>query len=322
MTDILSIAIGLIGLFFGGEWLVKSASRLAKSFGLPALIIGLTVVSIGTSAPELVVSVSAALGGSSDVALGNVIGSNIANIGLILGISGIIYPLFIHGQLVRREIPIMVAASVIIFLISLDGTIDQLEGFLLLCGYVAFVVVLYRFTPKTEEDKGEVEEVGQEVESIESIKEEPVVKRRDEAIRFVIGLVLLIIGAQLTVNGAISIARSVGISELIIGLTIVAVGTSLPEIVTSVVASLRKHSDIAVGNVIGSNIANLLVILGITAMIRPIPVQESLLRFELPIMMAFAIGVVPFVLDLKLQRWQAVLFLMAYIVFIINTITS
>lgn len=322
MESLISVGLGILGLFFGGEWLVKGASRLATSFGIPSFIIGLTIVSLGTSAPELVVSISAALAGSSDVALGNVVGSNIANIGLILGLSGVIYPLLIHGQMVRREIPIMVSVSVIVFLFALDRQIDQLEGFLLLAGYVTFTVVLYRFTPRTPDEKAEVAEIRAEVEAIEDIKPPPAaIDPKRESVRFVVGLILLIIGAQLTVDGAIAIARTVGVSELIIGLTVVAIGTSLPEVVTSVVASLRKHSDLAVGNVVGSNIANLLVILGVTAMIKPIPVADTLISLELPVMMAFAVGIVPFVLDLKLERWQAFCFFVAYVGFIVLTIS-
>jgi cation:H+ antiporter len=324
VESLISVGLGVVGLFFGGEWLVKGASRLATSLGIPSFIIGLTIVSLGTSAPELVVSLSAALGGSSDVALGNVVGSNIANVGLILGLSGIIYPLLIHGQMVRREIPIMIAVSVIVFLFALDRQIDQFEGFLLVMGYVAFTVLLYRFTPQTPDEKAEVAEIRAEVEAIEGIKPPSplvVIDPKRESLRFVVGLILLIVGAQLTVDGAISIARTVGVSELIIGLTVVAVGTSLPEVVTSVVASIRKHSDLAVGNVVGSNIANLLVILGFTAMIKPIPVADTLISFELPVMMAFAVGIVPFVLDLELERWQAFCFLVAYFGFIVLTIS-
>jgi cation:H+ antiporter len=324
ILDILSIAVGLAALFIGGEWLVRSASRLATSFRVPSLIIGLTIVSLGTSAPELLVSVSAALGGSSDIALGNVLGSNVANIGLILGLAGLIYPLTVHEQLIRREIPVMITVSALLWLMCADGEIGQLEGLALVLGYAVFTFALYYFrekppSPKEQAAIGEIEEEVARIQKPEP-PNSPGINRLRETGVLVVGLVLLAVGAQFTVNGAVNIARALGISELVIGLTLVAVGTSLPEIVTSVVASIRRHSDIAVGNVIGSNIANILAILGITAFIRPVQVAPELNSFEFPAMMFFAILVVPFAWNRQLGRWESAAFLAAYGVFVAGTL--
>ncbi|MCS6835903.1 MAG: calcium/sodium antiporter [Anaerolineae bacterium] len=306
LINLLSVAAGLLGLFLGGEWLVRSASRLATSFSIPSVVIGLTVVSVGTSLPELVVSVSAALRGSSDIAMGNVVGSNIANIGLILGISGLISPLLVHISLVRREIPIMIGVTIVLWLFISDGQLAQLEGLLFLATFVVFTFFLYRFNGIDVEGEAEVEA---EVSSIEG---PPPINRAREVLVLVVGLVLLVAGAQLTVDGAVNIARSLGVSELVIGLTLVAVGTSLPELATSAVAAYRGHVDIAVGNVVGSNIANILLILGATSVINPINVNNLIIQRDMLIALIFAVGLLVFVLDRTLQRWQAGLALLIY----------
>jgi cation:H+ antiporter len=324
ILDILSIAVGLAVLYVGAEWLVRSASRLATSFGVPALIIGLTIVALGTSAPELIVSVSAALAGSSDIALGNILGSNVANIGLILGLAGLINILTVNEQLVRREIPVMVGVSVLLWAMAADGEIGRLEGLALLMGYGVFTFALYYFrekppSPKEQAAIGEIEEEVARIEKVEP-SAAPDINRLRETGVLAVGLALLAVGAQFTVNGAVNIARVLGISELVIGLTLVAVGTSLPEIVTSLVAAYRRHSDIAIGNVVGSNIGNILAILGLTALITPIQVAPELLTFEFPAMIFFAALVIPFAWNRQLNKWEAVAFLVAYAVFVIGTL--
>jgi cation:H+ antiporter len=308
--DIGTIALGLIGLLVGGNGLVRSASRLAASFGISPLVIGLTVVAIGTSMPELVVSVSAALQGSSDISIGNVVGSNIANIGLILGLAGLITPLAINTMLIKREIPVMIVVSVGALLVAMSGSIGQLEGVLLAVGFVVFTFVLYRFSPRAEADPA----LTMEVQKLSSADKPP--RRRVTAFWLVVWLGVLIAGAQFTVTGAVDIARFLGVSELVIGLTLVAVGTSLPEIATSAIASIRGESDLAAGNVVGSNIANILLILGTTAIIRPIGVSSDVLTYDFPIMLAFSVLLLPFVLDRRLQRWQATLLLLGYVGYI------
>ena len=306
LLNLLYVAVGLAGLFFGSEQLVRSASRLATSFSIPSVVIGLTVVSVGTSLPELVVSVSAALRGSSDISMGNVVGSNIANIGLILGASGLISPLLVHISLVRREIPFMIGLTAVLWLFVSDGQLGPLEGLLFVVTFVAFTFFLYR--------SNGIDVAGQvEIEAeVASIGGSPPIKRGREALLLVGGVVVLVVGAQLTVEGAVAIARSLGVSELAIGLTLVAVGTSLPELATSAVAAYRGHVDIAIGNVVGSNIANILLILGVTSIINPIHVSALIIQRDMLVAMIFAVGLLIFVLDRKLQRWQAGLALAIY----------
>ncbi|NWF67973.1 MAG: calcium/sodium antiporter [Chloroflexi bacterium] len=309
------IVVGLFGLYFGGEWLIKSAARLATALGVPLLIVGLTVVALGTSAPELVVSVSAALQGFSDIALGNVIGSNIANLSLIIGLAGLVRPLQIRISLIKREIPVMIGISLVMFVMALDGQISQGEGLALALGYIAFSYLLYKLPAAPEPNEALYES---EVEAVEGAP--PQISRARETLRLLAGLALLVGGAQAMVTGAVAIARDFGISELVIGLTLVAAGTSLPEIATCVLAALRGHSDIAVGNAIGSNIVNILVILGVTALVRPVPVDPALLGFELPLMLFFAVLPIAFILDLKLARWQAGMLLLGYGLFVAATL--
>jgi cation:H+ antiporter len=314
--NIVYVVIGLVGLFFGGNWLVQGASRLAASLGIPALVIGLTVVAFGTSTPELLVSLDAARKGVPEIAIGNVVGSNIANIGLILGLAGVIAALPIQISLLRREIPITIVASVAVFVLALDGSINQLEGALLFGGLIVFLVVVIRATWRervTARDEAELEVV-------EGITGE--IRRPVEIGRVLVGLVVLLVGANLLVDGAVNIARTLGVPEVVIGLTLVAVGTSLPELVTSIVAALNEERDILFGNVIGSNIFNLLAILAITAIVQPVPVPAGVIAVELPIMIVFAALLLPFAINQKiLFRWEAAIFLLGYLGFVIYTVT-
>lgn len=302
------LIVGLICLFLGGDWLVRGASRLAESFGISPLVVGLTVVAIGTSAPELLVSLSAALGGSSDLAIGNVVGSNIANIGVILGISGLIFPIAVHVDLVRREIPIMIGVAVLAALLVRDASVGRGDGLLLLACLLAFMSFVVW---SANRERGRHYAIPEE-----SIEITPVpIHRGREALRLVVGMVVLMVGAQLTVANATTIARSVGVSELVIGITVVAIGTSLPELVTSITAAVRKESDIAIGNVVGSNIFNILAILGTTAVVQPIAVVPQTINVDMPIMVGFSLLLFPFVLDRKLGRLESAAFLTAYIAF-------
>ncbi len=312
LLNIISVIIGVAGLYFGAEWLVKGASRLARSFGMPALVIGLTVVAFGTSLPELLVSLDAALQGSSDISVGNIVGSNIANIGLILGVAGIIFPIVFHDRLIWREIPIMVGAAVLMSVLSLDGTLGQLDGVILLVGFAGFNVLMYRIT-RHERQTGELTDA----DLMEGDDDHTPVNRVRELLRVLAGLALLVVGARLTVDGAVAIAQAFGISQLFIGLTLVAVGTSLPELATSVVAAMRHESDIAVGNVIGSNIFNILLILGLTSVISPIAVSEDVVRFDLLIMIGFAAILVPFARNREVSKRESLVLLVAYIAFIL-----
>ncbi|MFP4322994.1 MAG: calcium/sodium antiporter [Anaerolineales bacterium] len=304
LLDSLLVLLGFVGLVFGADHLVKGAARLADRFGISALVIGLTVVAFGTSMPELVISLTAVLAGSGDIAVGNVIGSNFFNIALILGAAGIIFPIAIDSQLVQRDLPIMIGITLLAyFFAATNERIAQGEGAILFACVIAFTWLSYRLA------RDEPDAVQQEGVAAEGglLSDNTQVWR--EALRVVFGIILVVIGANLTVEGATGLARAAGISERVIGLTLVAAGTSLPELATSVVAALRKAPDIAIGNVIGSNIFNLTSILGLTALVQPIPVSADFLRLDFPIMIGISLLLVPLFADRKLQRAEAGLFL-------------
>lgn len=313
ILSLVGLAAGLVALYFGGDWLVAGASRLARSLGVSALIVGLTVVSIGTSMPELLVSVDAALRGSSDISIGNVVGSNIANIGLILGISGLIYPIRVNISLLRREIPIMVLVAVAAYALMRDGTISRGDGGLLLAGMVGFVALMVIL--------GRQEQVASKT-APPTESADVAINRWRETLRMVAGIAVLMVGARLTVDNAIDIARVLQISELVIGVTVVAVGTSLPELVTSTVAAMRRESDIAIGNVVGSNIFNILGILGATAVIRPILVVAQIVTFDALVMIGFSLLVLSFVINRHLSRLEAIAFLGLYVAYIVYSLVG
>jgi cation:H+ antiporter len=295
MTYIL-FSLGLVALFFGGEYLVRGASAVARHFGLSPMVIGLTVVGFGTSAPEMLVSVQAALAGSPAIAIGNVVGSNIANILLILGVSALIAPLLIPARKLWRDLGFMLAATAILWVTLLDGDITRMEGILLLAGLAAFLTTAF-LTGKEEVDEA-------------TIGDTPQWKAWAQTLG---GLVILVIGARLLVDSSTEIARGFGISEAVIGLTIVAVGTSLPELATSVIAAIRKQTEIAVGNIVGSNIFNIFGILGTTALIAPIPAEQRFASVDMPWAAATAVGltVMAFVFG-GLPRIAGALLLAAY----------
>lgn len=312
--------IGLIILILGAELLVRGASRLAVGFGISPLVVGLTVVAFGTSSPELAVSIGAAVSGQADIALGNVVGSNIANVLLILGISAVITPLVVTQKLVRREVPLMIGVSMLLLLLGLDGTIGRLEGLLLFAGIVAYTVFAIR---QSRQETGEIQaEYGAEFGQAGRLTARQTIRN----VAFVVvGLALLVLGARWLVDGAVSIARLVGLSELIIGLTVIAVGTSLPEVATSVIASIRGERDIAVGNVVGSNLFNILAVLGLAAAAAPagVTVPAAALRFDLPFMIAVAIACLPiFFTGYRIARWEGALFLAYYAAYTLYLILS
>ena len=314
MNGIIIVA-GLLCLVAGAEGLVRGASRLAAAVGVSPLIIGLTVVAFGTSAPELAVSIKAAFVSQGGIALGNVVGSNIFNVLFILGLSALIVPLTIDKQLIRLDVPLMVAVSVVVAWIAHDGRLDRLEGGLLvagLCVYLAVLMSKRRLPGVDSEDK---------------VGEVPVGNFGDHwlfnLVLVVGGLALLVIGADWLVKGAANLARMLGVSEAVIGLTIVAVGTSLPEAVTSVVAALRNQRDIAVGNIVGSNIFNIMGVLGISSLVAPggISVPDSLIHFDIPVMIAVACLCLPvFFTGERIGRWEGGLlfgYYLAYITFLV-----
>lgn len=305
------VAFGLVGLFIGGQWLVKGASRLASSFGISPLLIGLTVVSLGTSMPELIVSVTAALNGVDGVSLGNILGSNIANIGLILGVTGLIGPIGISSSLIKREIPFMIAVGVIVYALAFDNKLVQLEGLFLVIMMVFFTVAIYFLGQKDKVLQPEL----LEFEEAEGLIDTDPSKRMRELGMIAVGIAFLLAGAQFMVYGASELAHAAGVSDLVIGFTIVAFGTSLPELTTSSIAALRGEGDIAIGNVIGSNITNLLLIMGTTVMIKPLNIDRSVLRFEFPVMILFSLLLIPFARNQQLDRRESMLFLTGYVGF-------
>ncbi|PJF26023.1 MAG: sodium:calcium antiporter [Phototrophicales bacterium] len=307
LTNVIYVIVGLIGLGLGGNFLIKGASRLARALGISNLIIGLTVVALGTSAPELIVSLDAAINASSDVALGNVIGSNIANIGLILALAALISPIALKWNLLRREIIVVVMASLLMLVFALDGEISRLDGIVLVASFLAYVGFVYR---QGQQERADIEPEISQFEKASSFTAPS--RAIIEIGRVIVGLVGLVIGARLLVDGSVSIARAIGVSDLLIGLTLVAVGTSLPELATSFIAAFRKENDIVVGNIVGSNISNIFFILGVVAIVQPIPVSANSQTLDLPVMVGFAALLIPLALRGVLKGVVAVGFLVLY----------
>lgn len=270
----LFFALGLAGLFFGGDYLVRGASAIARKFHLSPLLIGLTIVGFGTSAPELLVSVEAAIDGKPGIAIGNVLGSNIGNILLILGISALIAPLIIPAKKLWRDLGFMLLATGAIWVMLLDGQVTRLDGLILFAGLVTFLVVAF-VSGGSHPPEDDAPAPG------------PAWRPWAETAA---GLVILVVGARLLVDSATTIARDYGISEAVIGLTIVAIGTSLPELATSVVAAWRRQTEISVGNIVGSNIFNVFGILGLTALITPIPAEARFATLDMPWVAGSAVG--------------------------------
>jgi cation:H+ antiporter len=310
MTDIeiaLYLLGGLVLLFIGAEGLIRGSSNLAIKIGITPLVVGLTVVAFGTSAPELVVSLKAALIGNSSIALGNVIGSNIANIALILGVAALIRPLDVHANVIMREIPIMIGISIMLIILLLDGEIGLIDGVIFVTGVVVYTIVNIFLARKEKNPEVDAEFK----EGLESKLGVPI-----SILFVVVGLGLLILGANFFVQSAIAIAKLFHLSDAVIGLTIVAVGTSLPELITSIVASYKKEADIAIGNVVGSNIFNILSILGITAIIIPIS-SAGISYVDLGIMLIAAIVLFPLSrTGFSITRLEGAMLLSGYVIYI------
>jgi len=307
---------GLVTLIVGADLMVRGSVKLAAAIGVSGLTIGLTVVAFGTSAPELAVSARAALSGQAGIAVGNVVGSNVFNVLFILGLSATIVPLTVSRQLIRMDVPIMIAVSVLVFGLALDGRISQVEGGFLLVGLLVYT--LWTVWQGRQSQNCEPLEVSVSQTSFWQMM---------ICVGLVgIGLAFLVIGARWLVDGAVDVARSWGVSEQMIGLTVVAAGTSMPEVVTSVMASVKGERDIAVGNVVGSNIFNLLGVLGVAGAIAPIDVSSQTLWADLPIMLAVAVACLPvFFTGQMIARWEGALFLgyyVFYMAFLVLTATG
>jgi len=300
MSLLLFIA-GLATLVVGAELFVRGSAGLAVRFGLPQLVVGLTIVALGTSSPELAVSVMAALRGQADITLGNVVGSNIFNILLVLGASALFAPLVVARQVIRIDLPVMIGASLLLLALAWNGRVSTLEGALLLAGTITYMVLSVRHGRRARRRAGQSFASGTGV---------PVL-----TVMIGLGLGLLVLGSHWMVTGAVAIARAVGLSELVIGLTIVSIGTSAPEAAASIVAAMRGHRDLAVGNVVGSNILNVTLVLGVAATTTPggVAVAPAALRFDLPVMVAVSLACLPiFFTGHRIARWEGALFLTYY----------
>jgi len=305
--------VGLAALVAGAELLVRGASKLSLSFGISPLVVGLTVVAFGTSAPEMAVSVQSAWVGQVDIAIGNVVGSNIFNVLFILGASALITPLLVNQQLIRQEVPVMIAVSLLLWALAVDGGIGRWDGVLLFILIVAYTVLVIR------QSRRETKAIREEYDEAFAIQPGGWDAHWGMQVLLIVGgLALLVLGARWLVEAAIEFARHLGVSELVIGLTIVAAGTSLPEVATSILAAIRGERDIAVGNVVGSNIFNILAVLGASAVIAPgtLTVSPAVLAFDLPIMVAVAVACLPvFFTGNLIARWEGLLFLGFYVAY-------
>lgn len=308
---------GLVIIVFGAELILRSAARIASMLGVKPIIIGLTIVAIGTSTPELAVGITAVSEGQPGLAVGNIAGTNIVNILFILGLSAALRPLPLQLLSIKLDVPVMILASFMLLGMSWDGVLTKNEGWILILSAVVYVVVLIRVS------RNEPPQVQADYES--QYKAEPPLKKYSNAVKFwngvllIMGIALTILGADLLVSGASNIARAFGVSDAIIGLTIVAIGTSAPEIVTTIVATLKDDRDVAVGNLIGSSITNILVILGITCLAVPdgIAIDHQVLRFDLPLAAAVAIVCYPvFRSDRMVSRKEGIVFVLAYLIYL------
>ena len=343
LLDIGRILLGLVLLVAGGEMLVRGAVGLAARIGMPPLIVGLTVVAFATSAPELAVTLGAVLGGEPGLAVGNVVGSNIANVLMILGAAALILPLVVKIQLVRVDIPFMAAFSVLFLLLASDGGISRVDGlilFVLLVLYISVAIILSRREGQVDElhgpgasiataSAGRVgQTVGNQADTMTEAVQEVTVKDGSigrDLVFLLIGVALLIVGANILVRGATGIATAFGVSELIVGLTVVAIGTSLPELATSIVAVRRGQRDLAVGNVVGSNIFNIGAVAGLAGVISPtgLPVPESALALDIPLMIAASVVLLPLAFTGSvIARWEGALLLGLYAAYLVYTVLA
>lgn len=320
MTILLLLG-GFVLLIVGAEALVRGASKIAAAIGISPLVIGLTVVAFGTSSPELAVSIMSSMSGNVDIAVGNVVGSNIFNVLFILGLAALVTPLVVAQQLVWLDVPLMIIVSLLMLWIGWDGNINRVEGVFLFAGMIAYTVFLIRQSKK-EKSKAVKEEYAGEYGDGKGWTTKQWLLNLGLV---VVGLAMLVLGSRWLVDSATTIAKGMGVSDLIIGLTIVAAGTSLPEVATSIIASIRGERDIAVGNVVGSNIFNILAVLGISSMVSPtgVPVSAAALQFDIPIMIAVAIACLPiFFTGHTIRRWEGFVFLGFYIAYVVYLILA
>jgi cation:H+ antiporter len=313
LVQTIALIAGLAMLYWGAERVVEEASRIAQALGISALVIGLTVVSLGTSAPELVVGAIASLRQQGELVVGNVVGSNVANLAVILGLTALIAPVKVDVRLVRREIPLMIGLSMTMLLLAVDSVYSRAEGLLLLIGLLGFLGYMAVGARRSRPESAAAPAAPAPV-----LEGDAEVQRLRSVGLLLGGLAALLLGARLLVGSASYFAAALGVSEVVIGIVVVAIGTSLPELATSVVAAVRREVGLAIGNAVGSNIFNILAVLGVAAVLRPIVVPPDLLLFELPAMVLIALLVLALALvgnRLRLGRWEGALLLASYGVF-------
>ncbi len=323
MIIALQLIAGFILLIVGAEVLVRGASRLAALFGMTPLVIGLTVVALGTSSPEFAVSLQSALSDSSDLAVGNAVGSNTMNVLLILGLSSMVLPLNVKRQVVRIDVPFMILATVALYLIAQDGNISTLEGaafFGSLIGYIVFSIVNAR--RQTRAEKAEADKLIGELEDVAEMENQSSSRFTIISLQLsmvLVGLVTLGLGCRLFVDGSVELATLLGLSELVIGLTVVSIGTSLPELVTTLIACMKGERDLAVGNIVGSNLFNILGVLGLTSIVAPggLPVPDQATSFDIPVTLGAAIILLPiFFAGGRIYRWEGALLFTLYLCYV------
>lgn len=321
LETVVRFVLGVVGLILGARLLVQGSAKLAATVGVPPLVIGLTVVAFGTGSPELAVTLRAAWSGApgdADLGVGNVVGSNIANILLVLGASAMLTPLVVRRRLVGWDVPVMIAASVLVLALGWDGSLSRTDGAVLFSG-----IVVYTVASIVQGRRVMARERAEQAEAIaaEGLPSTPATGAGQVALQFVLivaGLAILVVGADQLVQAARTFARAMGVSELVIGLTVVALGTSLPEAATSIIAGLRGEREIALGNAVGSNIFNILAVLGLAGLSMPegVPVSSQALRFDIPVMIAVAVACLPVVFTgARIARWEGALFLAYYFIY-------
>jgi cation:H+ antiporter len=318
-TTFLILLGGLVLLVAGAEFLVNGASKVAGILGISPLIIGLTVVAYGTSAPEMAVSVISSSAGQADIAVGNVVGSNIFNVLFILGISSLVTPLVVSRQIIRSDVPILIGVSILLLFFGLDGKISRVDGLIFFTGILTYTFsLIYQSRRQIKNNQNQSNEGDEFVREYSYNNNKSIVVWLKNIALIIGGLALLVFGSQMLVNSATTIAQTLGVSDLLIGLTIVAIGTSLPELATSVAASIKGERDIAVGNVLGSNIFNILAVLGLSGIVSPdgLIVSNAVINFDIPIAIAVAIACLPiFVSGNRIDRWEGFIFLFYYIAY-------
>ena len=309
--DIGWVVLGLVLLYYGAEWLVKGSSELAIRFGISPLVVGLTVVAFGTSAPELVVSVKANLDGQGGMAIGNVVGSNICNIALVLGVAAVIFPLAIHRQVIRREMPVLLVATVVFLLMMRDGIVDRLEAGVLFAGVILYVIT--SLVEAKKEPNASSEDIPDEL--VEEVRNSGPGRLWLDVALIILGGILLVVGADRMVYGGERIAIFYQVPEAIIGITLFAFGTSLPELATSVVGALKKEGDIIVGNAIGSCIFNILAVVGFTGLVSPLA-ADGVTNVHLAVMLGVTAILMPMMWHrMKLNRWEGGVLVFGYLGF-------